>query len=175
MYSPDHRDTVEPLEGVPRCEAGAPLPAVVAHENFLALVYIEATPAPEDWDGTSVEVVGHDTPDKPIAMVDFSNPYAHMFGPPNDEAFSGHPLAARGLEPYSASEVRNSSWIRELIHANSVHPYHDAKQFSAYRHFVFAFHDSTFECIAEDYRVDRTRGSISQVLLEVCARAGHAA
>jgi hypothetical protein len=81
-----------------------------------------------------------------------------MFGPPNDEAFSGHPLASRGLSPWIVQEVVCSSWIRGLERMNSVHPYHRREAFSAFRHFVFAFHDSTFECVAEDFSVSLMRG-----------------
>ena len=35
-----------------------------------------------------------------------------------DEAFSGHPLAERGLQPYSTFEVLDSSWIRGLMKRN---------------------------------------------------------
>jgi hypothetical protein len=44
---------------------------------------------------------------------------AHTFGPSNDEAFSGHPLAARGLTPYGAFKIENSSWVRHLERMNS--------------------------------------------------------
>jgi hypothetical protein len=44
-------------------------------------------------------------------LLEFSGCYAHLFGPPNDEAFSGHPLASRGLQPYRITEVKHSSWI----------------------------------------------------------------
>jgi hypothetical protein len=37
---------------------------------------------------------------------------------------------------------------------NTMHPRHDAKSFLSYwQHFIFAFHDSTFECVAADYEV----------------------
>ena len=49
-----------------------------------------------DWDGTSVEVVDTDSEKESVATVCFERAYAHLFGPPNDEAFSGHPLAERG-------------------------------------------------------------------------------
>jgi hypothetical protein len=49
--------------------------------------------------------------DQPWAIVTFDS-YAHMFGPPNDEAFPGHPLAERGLTPYAFFVIQNSSWLR---------------------------------------------------------------
>ena len=83
-----------------------------------------------------------------------------MFGPPNDETFSGHPLADRGLHPYAVFEVRDSSWIRKLERMNSVHHRHNRERFlEGLRHFVFAFHDSTFECVAHGFEVEVFRGS----------------
>ena len=55
-----------------------------------------------------------------------------MFGPPNDEAFDGHPLARRGLRPYGAFEVTHSSWIRQLEQMNSVHPHHSPPLFEGF-------------------------------------------
>jgi hypothetical protein len=59
-------------------------------------------------------MLGPDTEGCLVAVVRFDRPYAHMFGPPNDEAFHGHPLANRGLCPYAVFEVRDSSWLRRL-------------------------------------------------------------
>jgi hypothetical protein len=87
-----------------------------------------------------------------------------MFGPPNDEAFHGHPLAERGLHPYGAFRIVNSSWIRTLERMNSVHPHHRPEVFWKRQHFVFAFHDSTFECICNEFDVAKMRGSIAGVI-----------
>ncbi len=48
---------------------------------------------------------------------------------------------------------------------NSVHPYHKPEHFQRYKHFIFAFHDSTFECIAESFSASIHRGSTQGVLL----------
>lgn len=162
MYQVDERDEVVVLDDVPQSDVGAPVPALVATEHTLDLLYMVSDPDP-DWDGTYVNVVGPDTERELIACIRFDGPYAHMFGPPNDEAFKGHPLASRGLERYSAWEVRHSSWIRALERMNAVHPYHKPAMFEAYRHFIFAFHDSTFECVAKGYGVTIHQGSIASV------------
>jgi len=91
-----------------------------------------------------------------------------MFGPPNDEAFGGHPLAHRGLGPYAVFEVRQSSWIRQLERMNSVHRQHEREWFlSNKKHFIFAFHDSTFECIAESFDVQVRQGSLLSALADM--------
>jgi hypothetical protein len=48
---------------------------------------------------------------------------------------------------------------------NSVHPYHNKDNFlEGKRHFILAFHDSTFECIANSYAIEKTEGSIHEAL-----------
>jgi hypothetical protein len=96
---------------------------------------------------------GGDGDGEVMAVVRFLGCYAHMFGPPNDEAFDGHPLSNRGLRPYGAFRIRNSSWIRALERMNSVHPRHSAAMFARHEHFILSFHDSTFECIAKGVEV----------------------
>jgi hypothetical protein len=53
--------------------------------------------------------LGGDEREDAVALVRFKHCQVHMFGPPNDETFEDHPLAARGLEPYSV--FRNGSEI----------------------------------------------------------------
>ncbi|WDQ15433.1 hypothetical protein [Rhodopirellula sp. P2] len=159
MYTVDELDTVVPLSDVPQSDVGAPLPTVVADDYRLILEYLVSDPDP-NWDGTYVNVVGTET-DGTVALIRFRRPYAHMMGAPNEEAIAGHPLSGRGLEPFAAFEIRDSSWIRALESMNSVHPYHDRDRFLASkRHFIFVFHDSTFECVAEGFDVSKLNSSI---------------
>jgi hypothetical protein len=46
---------------------------------------------------------------------------------------------------------------------NSVHPRHRPEHFKSYRHFVLAFHDSTFECIAEGYATELASGPLNRL------------
>jgi hypothetical protein len=133
MYQVDESDRVSELADVPRSSVGAPIPLVLSDEHRLVVAYyIQGTPA--DWDGSSASVVGAEDVGEPVALVRFKFCYAHMFGPPNDEAFRGHPLASRGLHPYGAFEVTHSSWIRRLERMNAVHPYHRPEAFWKRRH-----------------------------------------
>jgi hypothetical protein len=164
VYEVDELDTVVELHDVPRPDIGAPLPHLVSDEGRVVLAYLVSEPDPA-WDGTYTTVVGPDSEGQLVAIVRFRWPYAHIFGPPNDEAFNGHPLAPRGLGPYAVFEVQQSSWLRRLERMNSVHWNHDKERFLAdRRHFVFAFHDSTFECIAEAFAFEVVRGSLRSVL-----------
>ena len=152
MYQVDERDKVKEIKEAPQCDVGAPAPSIDASEHHLQLSYLMESPD-ATWDPIASSFVANPGSQEPVAVIEFTMPYAHMFGPPNDEAFEGHPLAKRGLEPYGVYEVINSSWIRSLERMNSVHRYHDPERFTRYRHFIFAFHDSTFECIAEGFEI----------------------
>jgi hypothetical protein len=163
MYEVDNRDRVRPLEDIPQSSIGAPIPLVLCNENTAVVAYyVQDTPA--DWDGTWVQVVDRQTEAEQVAIVRFHPCYARMFGPPNDEAFHGHPLASRGLEPYGAFVIEDSSWLRRLERMNSVHRSHRPEAFWRRRHFVLSFHDSTFECIAIGYSVEVQSGSVWDVL-----------
>jgi hypothetical protein len=134
MYGVDRHDRIEALTDLPQQSAGAPVPLVIADDSELLLAYRLAPLAEE------------------VAIVEFDMPLAHYSGPPNDEAIQGHPLYPKGLKPYSAYEVCASSWIRGLERMNRIHPHHSPAMFSRCRHFVFTFHDTTFECIANGIR-----------------------
>lgn len=149
MYSVDEKDQVVELSTIPRSSVGAPMPVMLSDEHLTMVAYYtqEADFKPDD-------------SNEPIAIVSFKRCYSSMFGPPNDEAFSGHPLSSRGLTPYSFFLIKNSSWLRILEKMNSVHPYHSSKLFEKYNHFVLSFHDSTFECIAVDYEFEIINGPL---------------
>jgi len=159
MYEVDDLDSVVELDNLPQSSVGAPLPCVLADEHRVILAYYveEALPG---WDGSTVRIVGPSMVDEPIAIVRFKGCRAHMFGPPNDEAFAGHPLATRGLRPYAVFRIDRSSWMRKLERMNSVHPGHRPDNFWKRQHLVFAFHDSTFECVCEGFEITQARGSM---------------
>lgn len=161
----DVQDEVTQLDAVPQCAIGAPLPVVLGNELSLVLAYLVEN-RPSDWDGSSVRVVDMDSP-RAVARVKFAKPHAFTLGPPNDEAFSGHLLANRGLHPYGAFEIQDSSWIDQLREMNSVHPQHRDEVFDGYRHFIFTFHDSTFECVAEALSAEVVGGPLSQVVAQL--------
>lgn len=152
-------DSVRELTSLPRMDPGAPCPTILAQENSLLLGYF----LQERQQDHGLE--------PPCLLVRFQRPYAHYLGAPNEEAISGHPLAERGVTPCAAFEISESSWLQDLERMNSVHPYHDLRQYSQFRHFIFVFHDSTFECIAESFETFERRGEIGDALRELSARA----
>jgi hypothetical protein len=153
MYSVDKKDKVLPLKDIPQSSVGAPIPVILAAENTTVIAYY-----------TQEDQIDFEGENEPIAIVTFKSCRSTLFGPPNDEAFSGHPLYSRGLKPYSSYIIQNSSWIRKYIEMNSVHPYHTPQLFEDYNHFILSFHDSTFECIAESYNFEVVTESILNVI-----------
>ncbi len=161
MYEVDERDRAVPLENAPQSSAGAPVPLVIADEWRVVLAYYMTPTRP--WTGIP-QIVDQTQSDEPIAIIRFNSATAHMFGPPNDEALEGHPLAGRGLESYGAFRIDDSSWIRKLEQMNRVHYRHDPEPYRRLQHLVFAFHDSTFECVCDGFDVTTTKGSIYDVI-----------
>ena len=157
------KDTLEEISGFPQSSIGAPIPVALGDEHTLFLCYyIENTET--DWDGTTTKSVGADTSDETVAVVQFDQYSAYKSGPPNEEAVAGHPLYKKGLSPHSIYRVHNSSWIDELERMNSVHRYHDKKHFASLKHFIFVFHDSTFECIADGMTFEIKTGSLRRIV-----------
>lgn len=150
---------------VPLSSAGAPLPHVFADEERLLVAYIVNTPDPS-FDGTSPRSISPATADQSIAILT-ADPYrVFQFGPPNDEAIRGHRLYGLGLQPYSAFEVLNSSWIASFEKANRVHSSHTPALFSDYRHLILTFHDSTLEFIARSFSINLHQGTVLTALME---------
>lgn len=142
--------TLKPVD-VPLCAGGAPCPVVLADDNTLVFGYYEASPGHPFEHGIIIKVPGCSI---------------FKFGAPNDEALSGHRYAQFGLGYYSAYEVMNSEWIRELMVANRVHSQHDDSLFASCRHFIFTFHDTTLEFVTwQDFEVTKVVGSPKPYLM----------
>lgn len=156
MYVIDERDQVVELTDVPASTTGAPAPIVLSDESTVVLAYIT-----DGDDGMRGE---------PMAIVRFEHYTSFMFGAPNDEALHGHPLFARGMTSYSAFRVENSSWVRQLERMNSVHRRHDPQEFEKLKHFVFTFHDSTFECVAKSFAVSEYEGTFEGLVPVMLSR-----
>jgi len=107
-YSVTGHDAVVPLSDIPQSSVSTPLPCIVATEHSLAVAFL-LQERDHSWDGSSIRLVSHDSDGEFIGVIRFNRAIAHFFGPPNNEAFRGHPLADRGLEPYGAYEITSSS------------------------------------------------------------------
>ena len=155
IYVVDGKDRLRELADIPKMEPGAPSPVILADEGRCAVAYFRREDNPSEWSS-----------DESIAIVVF-DAHWHYSGSPNDEALNGHPLYPSGLRWYAAYEVLNSSWIRALERMNRVHSQHDAERFTRLRHFILAFHDSTFECVGTQYESILIEGSMSDALVQM--------
>ena len=106
--------------------------------------------------------MGWGSGEEPYAIVHFRKPRSHTFGSPSNETRHGHPLHGRGLRAYGAQEVLHSSWIRALERMNSVHRGHKPERFADLHHYIFAFHDSMFECVADGFSVSIVEESMRE-------------
>lgn len=128
MYQIDEKDRVVALKDVPRPDSRDPLPVVLAKDGSVILSYIA---------GRSLTV-----------MITFPFCAQHLFGMPGEKTLNLHPLAGRGLEPYGAYEVKDSSWVKAVKARYSG---------ETRKHFVFTFRDTVFECVAVDLGVELIR------------------
>ena len=174
MYVSDGRDTIAALPAMPQSSVGAPLPVVLADEDQLMVAYLGEPLLDQSSTGV-VHVVNPATQGQTIVLVEFVRYAAYYHGAPNDESLAGHPLAARGLEPYGAFEMRNSAWVRTLERMNRVHSGHSPERYARLRHFILSFHDSTFECLADAFASSTHSGSLSEVLPEMMRQLGYGA
>ena len=167
MYTIDTLDRVSGVHDAPQPDSGASLPFIMSDEHRVLLAYMVS-----ESDEAVSSIVKMMTADSPgyVALVEFAQPCAHMFGPPNDETFLGHPLAERGLRPYGVFEVLDSSWIRQLAGMNKRHSRHSQSRYDDLRHYIFSFHDSTFECVAKSLAVSLREGSLRDVMFEMLQR-----
>jgi hypothetical protein len=160
----------ESLDFPVRWSAGAPLPHLFVNDNRALLAFLLAEHDP-DWDGTwPVGKSLASAEAEPLAVVEFEYCQAAKLGAPNDEVFSGHPLNGRGREPYAAQRVVNSRWLKEIEAINSVHPLYQPEMWRDLRHFIFWFHDSVFECVAESFKVEICRIPMRDLLHQMVER-----
>jgi hypothetical protein len=165
------QDEVIGVGNLPQPETGAPLPVLVSDEHNLYCAYYLGD-WPDDWDGKTVRMMDIDTDDEIVTIVRFYHFLVYQFGPPNDEAFHGHPLYKKGLRPYGAFEIVNSSWIDKFEKMNSVHPNHRKERFYSYKHIVLSFHDTTLEVVCKGYGFEILNGSVRKAISIMQDRLG---
>jgi hypothetical protein len=102
-----------------------------------------------------------------IALVELVGCSVTKFGYPNDEAWSGIPLTKGAV--YGVFEVENSLWKQQLVRLNQF-SFPETRDWSG-KHFIFLFHDSSFECIARELRLELSNEPFQQIFAAVAARA----
>lgn len=168
-----HEEHVIPVEFPVQWETGAPLPYLLCNDyrTYLTFFLREVDP---HWDGTDVNIrnAASSAPAS-VAIVEFKHCIVSKMGSPNDEVHSGHPWAGKGLRSYTAQEVVHSLWLAEIEAINRVHRCYNADLWKTLHHYVFWFHDSTVECIAESFTVTSRNDSMSVILADLCEKLLH--
>jgi hypothetical protein len=151
-------------------DVGAPLPFLFCSDNRTFLTFY-VSERDSSWDGTHVKVVNPaSTEGVSLCLVTFKDCASARLGHPNDEAQRGHQLAGRGLKGYTAQIVKNSPWLKEVARTNSAHPRDNPEVWNLLNHYVFWFHDSTFECLAESYEVEVSSEAMPDLLKRLQAK-----
>lgn len=101
-------------------------------------------------------------------IIQFEGCSLTKFGYPNDEALPGHPLYSKGLSYYGVYEVRNSLWGRQTAEMNRV-SFPNTPDFNE-KHFIFTFHDSTFECLAAGLKASVSAEPYSKIFADLTMR-----
>jgi hypothetical protein len=154
----------EPFGFPLKWDCGAPMPHLMVNDHRALLAFLLSEPDPA-WNGSYVTVKSPaDEGREPLALVEFDSCASAKLGAPNDEVFEGHPLNGKGLEAYGAQRVVNSRWLKQLEEINSVHRMYRPESWREQTHFIFWFHDSTFECVARSYKVETHRTSMKVLL-----------
>ena len=101
------------------------------------------------------------------AVAEFEGCGVTKFGYPNDEARFSIPHLKEAS--YDICEVVNSEWVAEINHLN-LFAFPNLPNPFSYRHFLIGFHDSTFECLAEEMHLSLTKDPLTKVLAELSRR-----
>lgn len=151
-------------------DIGAPLPHLFRNDYCAYLSFYVHEPDPK-WDGTYVNVVNpNDEAPVSLALVEFKSCSIAKLGAPNDEVFHGHPLWGKGLEGYTPLVVKNSKWLEEIKAINKVHDCYREEYWLNRNHYLFGFHDSTFECIAESFEVSLYKTNMASLMEIICKK-----
>lgn len=127
--------------------------AILVQSEFSTTLIFNATTKV----GEYYRPVGH-------GIVTFRNCSITRFGYPNDEARRAIPRT-QDLT-YDAYEVLESEWDAELGRLNRLAfpNYQRPKR----RHFVWLFHDNSFECLAADFSARVSEEPLAAILAEIC-------
>ncbi|MFN3650974.1 MAG: hypothetical protein ACK47B_15470 [Armatimonadota bacterium] len=157
-----------PLDFPVEWDVGAPLPHLLRSDYRTLLSFYAREPVRDE---SAIKISTATDPDEELlAVVEFTGCVSAKLGSPNDEVQNGHALYRRGLDSYTAQRVVHSRWLAELEAINSVHACYNPARWAELSHYVFWFHDTTFECIAKSYTVELHRESLAAMLERMCRR-----
>jgi hypothetical protein len=156
-----------PLEFPVQWAIGTPVPHLIIMDNQTFLLFLLRNTQLQR-DGFHASIANPAA--EHLATVEFKGCASAKMGAPNDEVFQGHPLYGKGLVAYRPLRVLNSTWIRELEAINSVHRQFKTDHWNTFSHYIFGFHDCTFECVAQSFIVQTATVTIPSALAAICQR-----
>ncbi len=156
-------DRIIELELGIRPEAAVSGAVVIQTEESVVLTFNATKPTEEmsPYGGPYMAQAG-------TAIFRFKRCLATRFGYPNDEARAGIPRFKDTA--YGVYEVHNSTWIRDTIRDNR-YRFPNTSDDYIRRHLVFAFHDSTFECLTDDFEFEVSTEPLGTILARIAQRA----
>ena len=159
-----------PVDFPVQWDMGAPSPHVITNDRRTLLAFLVGEVNPH-WGGKYIKAK-HPNAEyvQTLALVEFIGDVSAKLGSPNDEVFEGHPLSGKGMDGYSAQIVMNSPWLAEIEAINKIHAHYNPERWRNDKHYIFWFHDSTFECIAESFTVELYQESMYQMLMRMVDR-----
>lgn len=99
--------------------------------------------------------------DAGTAVFEFKRCLLTRFGWPNDEARSSIARLKNG--GYGIYEVIDSSWKAEVLAGNRI-GFPNTPDNYVGKHLVFGFHDSTFECLTDDFAFSVSKENFGKIL-----------
>jgi hypothetical protein len=133
---------------------------LIETESWTVLTFNAMRPADKIYGGPYMTNAG-------TAIFRFQRCLATRFGYPNDEARDGIPRF-KGTS-YGIYEVQNSSWVRDTIKDNRRCFPKTGDDYIA-RHLAFMFHDSTFECLTDDFEFEVSMEPYATILAQITKR-----
>ena len=130
----------------PEIMVGAPCPVVFADEHVVYLSYYDV--------------------EGDVALVRFEHCFEFKMGMPGEDQISKSPYSGLGLVNFEVHTVVNSPWLDELESRYKVISSFSRNE-REYFHYIFAFHDRTFECVSSGYFVQKhTETTVKKLLIE---------
>ena len=74
------------------------------------------------------------------------------------------------MQGYTAQRVINSRFLKEIEAINSIHRQYQPDYWRTLNHYIFWFHDRTFECIARSFHVETHRESWKAMFVRMVDR-----
>lgn len=144
----------KPIRDVPKIDVGAPCPMVLASEGILVVAYYMPYQNDDDHGNTLGE------PREFCAAIIFDSYRDFRSGYPDEHFYYNNEDISPFPEAYEFSESNMLNWVTDMGCSNPLKVLPD----NSLKHFIFAFHDSTVEVMAKEYRVDQAECTVSEMI-----------